>query len=125
MAAFLLSGFSLVVYGAWTIRQQNDVYSAAQAGARAASFHETQGAALTAMQAVVEENLAQSGASCTNPPPRGRITNANFASAGATGGGPFFVEVEVTCVSSAFGRIGTSRPFTRSAIEVIDVYREE
>ncbi|MEZ5230279.1 MAG: TadE/TadG family type IV pilus assembly protein [Acidimicrobiales bacterium] len=118
MAAVLLGFVALTIYGGRVVQAENDVRSAAQEAARAASLEGTPAAADAAARSVAVANLSRSGVSCPTP-----VVAVDLARFGPGGD----VTVTITCTAS-FGDVGSlgvadSRAFTASATEVIDRYR--
>ncbi len=118
MAAILLGFVALAVYGGRVVQAENDVRSAAQEAARAASLEGNPGAADASARSVAIANLARSGVSC--PTPLIGVDLSQFAPGGQ-------VTVNITCTAS-FGDVGSlgvaeTRSFSASATEVIDRYR--
>lgn len=118
MAAILLGFAALAIYGGRVVQAENDVRSAAQEAARAASLEGGPGAADAAARSVAVANLTRSGVSC--PTPAIGVDLSRFGPGGE-------VTVTITCTTS-FGDVGSlgvadSRQFSASATEVIDRYR--
>ncbi len=118
MAAVLLGFVALAVYGGRVVQAENDVRSAAQEAARAASLEGTPAAADAAARSVAVANLSRSGVSC--PTPVVAVDLARFGPGGE-------VTVTITCTAS-FADVGSlgvaeSRAFTATATEVVDRYR--
>ena len=119
MAVVLASFFALAIYGGRVVQAENDVRSAAHAAARAATLERTPGEAAAAAQTVAAMNLASSGVACAG----GTNVDVDLSRFGPGGE----VTVTVTCNASfadvASLRVGTSRAFTASATEIVDLYR--
>lgn len=119
MGVVLVSFFALAVFGGRVVQAENDVRSAAHAGARAASLEQTAAAADLAARASVDANLTASGVVCANGLTI-TVDTALFAPGGQ-------VTVAVAC-DATFADVGSlgvpgSRTFAASATEVIDRYR--
>ena len=119
MAVVLASFFALAIYGGRVVQAENDVHSAAHAAARAATLERSPEAAHAAAQAVAATNLEASGVACAG----GTTVDVDLSRFGPGGD----VTVTVTCTASfsdvASLRVGSSRAFTASATEVVDLYR--
>ncbi len=119
MAVFFTSFVLVIVYAGRVTQASNDVRSAAQEAARAASLTNTPMVAVAEAQRVAAANLADSGLSCADG------FNVNVDTANFTPGGN--VSVAVTCNTSlsdlaAIGVPGT-KTFAATAVEVIDAFR--
>ena len=119
MAVFFTSFVLVVVYAGRVTQANNDVRSAAQEAARAASLTNTSTGAVAEAQRVAAANLVDSGLSCADG------FTVNVDTANFTPGGN--VSVAVTCHTSlrdlaAIGVPGT-KTFAAKAVEVIDTYR--
>ena len=119
MGVVLVSFFALAVFGGRVVQAENDVRSAAHAGARAASLEQSAAAADTAARSTVNANLSASGLVCANG------LNIAVDTADFTPGGQVTVAVSCNARFSDVGSLGVpgSRTFTASATEVIDRYR--
>lgn len=118
MAAILLGFVALAIYGGRVVQAENDVRSAAQEAARAASLEGNAAAADAAARTTAVANLARSGVSCPTP-----VIVVDLARFGPGGD----VTVAITCTTS-FGDVGSlgvadAQAFSASATEVIDRYR--
>jgi len=119
MAAVLLGFFALAVYGGRVVQAENDVRSAAQEGARAASLQGSPVTADVAARTVAASNLSRSGVTCTSGP-RVLVDITGFVP-----GGQVTVTIECDASFADVGSLGVAktRTFTASATEVIDKYR--
>jgi Flp pilus assembly protein TadG len=122
VTSFFLAGFLLFVVFAGRVAQaENEVRSAAQEGARAATLAGDVEGATAAARQVAEANLAAAGMACA-----GGVTVAVDAGALEPGG---YVTVSVTCVADfadvASLAVPGSRPFTATATEIVDVHRSQ
>ncbi len=120
-SAALIFFFSLLIVAGRVIQAENDVRSAAQAAARAASLQSSQADAAAAAEAVALENLSESGAACEGG---GRVQLVASGTDFQPGGR---VTVEVACTTPVLPNVGLAGPvdFDYRATEVIDVFLEE
>jgi len=120
MVAFIAGFLMLVVYAGRVGQAGNDVRSAAQEAARAASLQANPTQATEAAYDVAAANLTTSGVACANG------LSVSTDTANLVPGG--FVTVTVSCVASlsdvASLNVPGSRTYTASATEVIDLYSE-
>lgn len=118
MAAILLGFVALAIYGGRVVQAENDVQSAAQEAARAATLERDPAAADAAARTVATANLTHSGVSC--PTPTVTVDLSRFEPGGQ-------VTVAIVCRTSFadLGSLGVarSRSFHATATEVIDTYR--
>lgn len=128
----VLLGFVLLITaGGRIVQAESDVKSAAQEAARAATFHDSVGAAAAEASAVAAANLATSGLSCVLG---SDVTLDVQAPVGSSASGSAtvllpdsIVSVTVTCTADlsdvvALGLPG-SRTFEAEAFERVDVHR--
>lgn len=119
MAAFLTAFMLLVVFAGRVAQAENDVRSAAQEAARAASLAGDANAAINEANRVAQANLTTAGMSCANGLAVD-VSTANFSPGG-------WVTVTVSC-NASFADVASlsvpgSRVFTGAATEVVDTYR--
>lgn len=109
----------LVLFAGRVTQGSRMVWSAAQAGSRAATLEDTPGAAERVARTVVDENLAAAGRTCSV----GKRVTVD-ASALRPGGQ---VTVSVVCEESMHDLIGLGLPATRrfwaSSTQLVDVHR--
>lgn len=118
MVTFFAGFLLLVVYAGRVGQASNDVRSAAQEAARAASLRSNGVEAEAAARDTAASNLAASGVSCS----RGLVVSTDLSQFRAGGQ----VGVTVACTASladvtSLGLPG-SRTYVGSAVEVIDTY---
>lgn len=115
-ALFLM--LMLVIFSGRVMDAKQQVLSAADAGARAASLTGDPITAGAAAQAAAEDNLTDGGISCT--PSDVEVDTSNLQPSGS-------VTVTVHCTTDLSGvalpGIDTSQTFTESATEVVDRFR--
>ena len=120
MVAFVAGFLMLVVYAGRVGQAGNDVRSAAQEAARAASLQGNPTRAEEAANDVAASNLTTSGVACANG-----LSVATDTSNLVPGG---FVTVTVSCTASlsdvASLDVPGSRTYTASATEVVDLFTE-
>jgi Flp pilus assembly protein TadG len=117
MGALIVGFFSLLIVAGRIMQQENDVRSAANAAARAASLRDTYQDALTDARAVGAANLTDSGVSCEDQ----RITIVTPAADFGPGG---VVTVRVECTARSIASIGfPANLYWYQATEVIDGFR--
>ena len=121
MPAFLTAFMLLVVFAGRVAQAENDVRTAAQEAARAATLTGTPTQAAAEARRVAEANLVTSGLSCAN----GLDVQVGLGQFQPGG----WVTVTVNCTASfadlASLAVPGSRTFTGSATEVIDIYRSD
>ncbi|MEM7272982.1 MAG: TadE family protein [Actinomycetota bacterium] len=117
MSALLVGFFGLMIVAGRILQQENQVRSAAEAAARAASLEPTLAEAEAAAVTVAQENLTDAGVTCedqaitigapTDFIPGGRVT------------------VRVECTARSLGTLAglPSNRFYHDATEAIDLYR--
>ena len=109
--------FSLMIVAGRIMQQENDVRSAAEAGARAASLRNDAAEAVAVADRVVNDNLQQTGVSCDGGP---RIQTRSVPDHSPGG----VVEVTVECTARTLGSLGLAPvDFDHIAVEVIDEFR--
>ncbi|MEM7325154.1 MAG: TadE family protein [Actinomycetota bacterium] len=119
MSALIFGFFGLMIVAGRIMNQQNEVRSAAEAAARAASLEPTLGDAAAAAETVGLENLADAGVNCRNP----TVTITSPAADFIPGG---LVTVTVRCTASSLGTLSLpDNEFFHEATEAIDVYRAD
>lgn len=116
-SAVIVMFFSLMIVAGRILQQENDVRSAAQAAARAASLRDNAADAQAVATAVVNENLEQTGVSCDG----GATVTLTSIPAHEPGA---LVRVEVLCTARTLASLGLpSVPYNYRATEIIDVFR--
>lgn len=119
---FVVGFLSLVVFAGRVGQASNEVISASQEAARAASLTGDPGAAIAAGRATAIANLRDAGVACSGGGPTVDVNVANFVPGGT-------VTVTVVCFTdnSDMGALGVpgSRKNEGVAIEVIDALRSE
>ena len=119
MSALIIGFFTLVIGAGRVMQQENDVRSAAHAGARAASLRDTIGDARDDVAAIVAQNLRESGVSCEASRADIVSSPADFTPGGA-------VTVRVECTARPVGVLGLpANLYFYEATEAIDLYRGE
>jgi Flp pilus assembly protein TadG len=119
MTGFLLGFVALVVFAGRVAQAENDVRSAAQEAARAASLTGTAAAAETEAIRVAQANLTTSGLSCANG--LDVVVGLGDFRPGGT------VTVTVAC-NASFADVASlavpgERTFRSTSVQVIDTYR--
>lgn len=121
MTAFLTAFMLLIVFAGRVAQAENDVRSAAQEAARAASLAGTPTQADAEARRVAQANLTTSGLSCSN----GLDVSVGLGDFRPGG----WVSVTITCTASfsdvASLAVPGSRSFTSTASEVVDTYRSD
>lgn len=117
MGALMVGFFSLMIVAGRVVRQENDVRSAANAAARAASLRDDINEARVDAAQVAAENLADSGVSCERQSVSIVSPDSDFRPAG-------FVTVRVECTARSISGLGLSdNLFWHEATEIIEQYR--
>lgn len=117
MGAVMIGFFSLMIVAGRVVRQENDVRSAANAAARAASLRADISDAELDATIVATENLADSGVSCESQ-------SVSIVSPGSEFRPDGFVTVRVECTARSISGIGLSdNLFWYEATEIIEQYR--
>ncbi len=119
MSALIVGFFSLMIVAGRIMQQENDVRSAAHAGARAASLRNTYDDAAADVTAIVATNLTDSGVTCEAQ----NIAIVSGRDVFVPGG---WVTVRVECTARTIGTLGLpANRYWHEATETIDVYRGE
>lgn len=119
MSALIIGFFTLMIGAGRIMQQENDVRSAAQAAARAASLRDSYVQAEIDVEAIVATNLSESGVTCEAQRAEIMSPPSRFVPGGV-------VSVEVECVARPVGTFGLpANTYSYTATEVIDVFRSE
>jgi Flp pilus assembly protein TadG len=121
MVTFFAGFLLLVVYAGRVGQASNDVRSAAQEAARAASLQSNRTDAEQAARDTAASNLAASGVACS----RGLVVSTELSQ--FRSGGQVGVTVECTASLADVTSLGLpgSRTYAASAVEVLDTYITE
>lgn len=119
MSALIFGFFGLMIVAGRIMQQENEVRSAAEAAARAASLEPTLADATAAAQTVGLENLADAGVNCQSPTVAIVSAGADFAPGG-------LVTVRIECTASSLGTLSLpDNVYFHEATEAIDVFRSD
>lgn len=119
MSALIVGFFTLMIGAGRIMQQENDVRSAAQAAARAASLRDGFQAASDDVEAIVATNLAESGVTCEAQRAEIVSSAADFVPGGV-------VTVRVECVARPVGAVGLpANTYSYEASEVLDIFRSQ
>ncbi len=120
MSALIFGFFGLMIVAGRIMNQQNEVRSAAEAAARAASLEPTLGDATAAAQTVGLENLADAGVNCKSPTVLITSAATDFVPGGR-------VTVTVQCTAASLGTLSglPDNDFFHEATEAIDEFRAD
>lgn len=120
MSALIFGFFGLLIVAGRIMQQENEVRSAAEAAARAASLEPTLADATAAAQSVAMENLADTGVNCQAPTVAITSPADEFAPAG-------FVTVRVDCTAASLGTLSglPANDYWHEATESIDQFRAD
>lgn len=120
MSALIFGFFGLMIVAGRIMQQENEVRSAAEAAARAASLEPTIADATAAAQTVGLENLADAGVNCKGP----TVDIISGAGDFIPGG---LVTVRVECTAASLGTLSglPANDFYYDATEAIDEFRAD
>lgn len=119
MSALIVGYLSLSIVAGRVLRQENDVRSAAQTAARAASLRNDYDDAVAEVESLTAVNLAESGVSCERPEVAVVSDRTDFGPGG-------WVTVRVECSARSLGGLGlTENRYAYEATETIDLFRGE